>query len=293
MTALQNFAFEDHLVRVVERDDEPWFVGKDVCEALAIKNHNDALSTLDDDEKGVATTDPLSRGGPQEMIVVSEPGVYRLVFRSRKAEAERFKRWLAHDVLPALRRTGRYAVAVDTHEPAALAERRMQLDMIKEARITFGPRRAAALWKTLGLPEVPQAPTVAQLGVAEAVQCLNHLLDYPCDTGVPIRQLIENALEDNDEARALLKASGVRVTSGFPEVEGFSVASRSRGIVMTYANTPWADFGWTRMLRRLAGARPYKAAKYDQNFTSQGTWLSANWLDPQTAEQLMADIPAH
>ncbi len=84
-----------------------WFVAADVCKALGIANVSDAVSRLDEDEKGIATTD--TPGGPQEMIVISTPGVYRLIFTSRVPEAERFKRWLAHEVLPDIQRYGYYA----------------------------------------------------------------------------------------------------------------------------------------------------------------------------------------
>lgn len=112
----------EHMVRVTEIDGEPWFVGRDVCRALGIQNESQALARLDEDErathlmgtptaKGVANTDPLSNR--QEMIVISEPGVYRLVFSSRKPIAERFKRWLAHEVIPAIRMTGSYRPHLD------------------------------------------------------------------------------------------------------------------------------------------------------------------------------------
>ncbi len=107
-TALIPFAYQDCLVRSVMRHGEPWFVGKDVCGALELKNPRTSLALLDDDEKGVHTVD--TPGGPQEMVIISEAGVYRLVFTSRKAEAEAFKRWLAHEVLPALRRAGSYSL---------------------------------------------------------------------------------------------------------------------------------------------------------------------------------------
>lgn len=92
------FAFEDNLVRAVKRDEEPWFVGRDVCAVLDLQNVTRSLDRLDADEKGVHTVN--TPGGPQEVVIISEPGVFRLVFTSRKAEAERFKRWLAHEVLP-------------------------------------------------------------------------------------------------------------------------------------------------------------------------------------------------
>ena len=74
-------------IRVVERSGAPWFVGKDVCDCLEIGNSRDAAASLDDDEKGVALID--TPGGKQEMSIISEPGLYSLVLRSRKAEAKR------------------------------------------------------------------------------------------------------------------------------------------------------------------------------------------------------------
>jgi len=117
--ALAPFAFEGHDVRVVMQDGEPWFVGKDVCAALGLKNHKQVLSRLDDDEKGVQIVDPLrdketsgkrSSGGTQRAVTINEPGLYRLIFTSRVKAAQRFKRWLAHEVLPVLRRTGSYSM---------------------------------------------------------------------------------------------------------------------------------------------------------------------------------------
>jgi prophage antirepressor-like protein len=105
--------FEDEMVRTLSIEGEPWFVGKDVCRCLEIGNHRDALGRLDDDERRdcVGIADAIGR--KRETIVISEPGVYRLVFTSRSEAAGRFKRWLAHEVLPAIRRTGAY-----TAEPA-------------------------------------------------------------------------------------------------------------------------------------------------------------------------------
>lgn len=101
------FSFEHQRVRAVFVAGVVWFVAVDVCKVLGIANPRDAVSRLDDDEKGVGNTDTL--GGPQDTTIISEAGVYRLIFTSRKPEAERFKRWLAHDVLPMIRRYGYYA----------------------------------------------------------------------------------------------------------------------------------------------------------------------------------------
>ena len=106
MTSLQTFWFEGKDVRFVGTVDKPEWVAQDVCVCLDIVNHRDALATLDDDEKGVVKTDTL--GGEQEMLTVFESGLYRLVFKSRKAAAKRFQRWVFHEVLPTIRAKGKY-----------------------------------------------------------------------------------------------------------------------------------------------------------------------------------------
>lgn len=100
--------FEGRDVRMVSRNGEPWWVAKDVCDVLEIGNSRDAIARLDDDEKGVGSIDTL--GGTQEMTMVNESGLYSLIIGSRKPESKRFKRWITHEVLPSIRRTGVYAV---------------------------------------------------------------------------------------------------------------------------------------------------------------------------------------
>ncbi|WP_304306260.1 BRO family protein [Pseudacidovorax intermedius] len=102
------FRFDDMQVRVVTRaDGEPWFVAADVLAVLALDRK--ALDRLDDDEKGMTGIHTL--GGPQDMTIVSEPGLYVLVLGSRKPEARRFKRWVTREVLRSIRRTGEYGQA--------------------------------------------------------------------------------------------------------------------------------------------------------------------------------------
>lgn len=93
-------------IRTVVINGEPWFVAADVCRALEISNSRDAVQRLDEDEKGVVLTD--TRGGQQSMTAINEPGLYVLVLGSRKPEAKEFKRWITHDVIPAIRKTGGY-----------------------------------------------------------------------------------------------------------------------------------------------------------------------------------------
>ena len=107
MNELQIFkSHEFGEIRTTIQNGEPWFVAADVCKALDITQNRNAVARLDDDEKGVRLTDTL--GGKQKLTVVNEAGLYSLVLGSRKPEAKAFKRWITHEVLPTIRRTGGY-----------------------------------------------------------------------------------------------------------------------------------------------------------------------------------------
>lgn len=95
-------------VRTTVIDGEPWFVAADVCHALDIGNPSDALNRLDDDERTLVSIEGASNGKP--VNGVNEPGLYSLVLGSRKPEAKAFKRWITHEVIPAIRKTGGYQV---------------------------------------------------------------------------------------------------------------------------------------------------------------------------------------
>lgn len=103
------FSFDGIAVRTVMVNGEPWWVAKDVCDVLGILNPSDAISkNLDDDEKGVDLI--YTPGGKQKVVIVNESGLYSLILRSRKPEAKRFKRWVTHEVLPTIRKTGSYTM---------------------------------------------------------------------------------------------------------------------------------------------------------------------------------------
>ena len=108
MNEIQSFTSDQFgTVRAIrDENGEPMFVAKDVCAALNIAPT--AASRLDEDEKGLRLTQ--TPGGEQNVLLVTEPGFYKLVMRSRKPEAKAFKRWVTHEVLPALRREGAYEV---------------------------------------------------------------------------------------------------------------------------------------------------------------------------------------
>ena len=107
--SLQVFDYEGSNVRTVILDDEVWFVAKDVCDILGLDNVTQAISTLDDDEKMTLSQNEGhsgKRGGAQSLNVVSEPGLYALIFKSQKPEAKAFARWVRHELLPQVMHTG-------------------------------------------------------------------------------------------------------------------------------------------------------------------------------------------
>lgn len=106
MKELQVFNYSDKPVRTLLKDGEPWFVANDVCNILDLSNPRMAVSRLDEDEKGVSIIDTL--GGKQEVSIISESGLYALIFTSRKEEAENFKRWIRKEVIPSIRKHGAY-----------------------------------------------------------------------------------------------------------------------------------------------------------------------------------------
>lgn len=111
MTAIQltesTFVIKSATLRHhLDEHGEPWFLAKDVCDYLELVNPSNAYARVPDEDRGVRTVDTPS--GPQEMIIVNEPGLYRLIFQSRKPEAEAFKRWVFRELLPTLRRQGYY-----------------------------------------------------------------------------------------------------------------------------------------------------------------------------------------
>ncbi len=100
------FNYEERQVRTIAKNGESWFVAKNVCDILDHSNSRMVVDRLDDDEKGVSII--YTPGGPQELQIINEPGLYSLILTSRKPEAKSFKRWITHEVIPAIRKTGKY-----------------------------------------------------------------------------------------------------------------------------------------------------------------------------------------
>ena len=163
-------------VRTIVIHGEPWFVAYDVCAALDIAHPASSLRLLDEDEKGVHSVH--TPGGEQRMTVVNEPGLFSLILRSRRPDAKAFKRWVTHEVLPAIRRTGSYG-APRFEIPQTFAEalrlaasQAEQIEQQRRVLAVTSPKAQA--WDTLASAE-------PDYSVREAAYILNR--DPGIDTG--------------------------------------------------------------------------------------------------------------
>ncbi|MQS06017.1 BRO-N domain-containing protein [Streptomyces alkaliphilus] len=178
------FAFRNAPVRVLVIDGQTWWVAVDVCGALDLTNSRKALSHLDEDERllipfsrlpdaGTEPPDALDRG--RTLAVINEPGLYSLVLRSRKPEARAFKRWITHEVLPSIRRTGSYST--DHHRPPAVSPEETRALLREVSRITSEATVAAVREMNVELR------SSIREGFTEVADVLRECLDgapHPC-----------------------------------------------------------------------------------------------------------------
>ncbi len=130
--------FEESNVRHVFTD-QPLWLGHDICDAVGISKYRDAIAQLDADERVSVVVDTL--GGPQNMVAVTEAGVWSLLLISRSPKVKPFKRWLTHEVLPAIRKTGRYDASIALPDRSTLA----QWVIEAEARLGVAEAKVAEL----------------------------------------------------------------------------------------------------------------------------------------------------
>lgn len=126
MNELQNFNFNGLQVRVMTIDEKPWFVATDACKILGLTNTSVALQRLDEDERS-----KLNLGRQGKTNIVNEYGLYTLILASRKPEAHKFKRWITHEVLPAIRKHGAYMT--DKKAEAIVTDKNALADLLQQA----------------------------------------------------------------------------------------------------------------------------------------------------------------
>lgn len=162
MTGLVPFAFDDHTVRAVEVDGRPWFVGRDVATALGFA---DTVNALKQHARGVVKRHPIvdTLGRQQEVTLIGESDVLRLVVRSRLPAAERFERWVFEEVLPQIGRTGGYGQA-DTL--AALED----LAQLRDLLLGYADR-VIGLERTVA-QQAPKVEALERIADARGAMCL-------------------------------------------------------------------------------------------------------------------------
>ena len=173
-TDLIQHAFHGQAVRVItDEHGDPWFVAADIARILGYRTAPDMTRSLDDDEKGYAEV--RTPGGPQQMVTVTEAGLYQCIFGGRSRDTQEFKRWVTHEVLPEIRRTGSYALAAET------PERRIALAVIEaQALLAAKDERIAELepparaWASL-------AAAAGDYNLRDAAQILSR--DHGVETG--------------------------------------------------------------------------------------------------------------
>lgn len=212
---IQAFDFNEQAVRTVVRDGEPWFVASDVCQILALGNVTQAIQGnakagavgLEDDEKMTLTNlegQSGKRGGARFMTIISESGLYALIFKSRKPEAKKFRKWVTGEVLPALRKQGAYALAMEAaRDEAAVRLEEVRGEVTKRLRDIDGMSVYAAdhgiFGRRLSMDRVRGIHTLGRL----RLDALRFLWD----------------LESGGQ-RAALSADGTRVVVEEEEQEG-------------------------------------------------------------------------
>lgn len=133
MSDLIPFTYDGREVRTVVMDGEPWLILRDLMELLGLGNPTEIVKTLDDDE--FSSTEVIdSIGRRQQMTIINEPGTYSLILRSRKPEARAIKRWVTHEVLPQIRKTGSYGIQARLEGPELLAAAVLESQRMLEAR---------------------------------------------------------------------------------------------------------------------------------------------------------------
>lgn len=242
MNELKQFAFESQRVRVVSVKGEPWFVAKDVCDVLEISNPSDALKRLDEDEHTLVSIEGASNGLP--VNAVNESGLYSLVLGSRKPEAKAFKRWITHEVIPAIRQTGSYGT------PRELT----RLELIELARDSELARLETERQKAeLEYQLRRQEPKVALYDVA--MQAVNA---QPVGTVAKVLNIGPNKLFAWLRAEGILMSHGARynlpkaeyMDRGYFEVREYSITHFHTGIenkaqtLVTAKGLAWIQQKW-------------------------------------------------
>lgn len=181
---IQRFEFKGAALRTLtDENGEPWFVAKDVCDVLELSNVGQALARLDDDEKSSITLNDGTPGNPNKAIV-SESGLYALVLASRKPEAHEFKRWVTHEVLPQIRKTGGYIPTTDVDDDMTILAKAV---MIGQRTMEEQKRRIAEQSEHIKVLE-PKARFADAVAASDDTCLIGELAKMLLQNGIPVGQ---------------------------------------------------------------------------------------------------------
>lgn len=172
MNEIQVFNYGESEIRTVHRDGQMWWVLKDVCEALGITNPSIVATRLDEDERA-----KFDLGRQGETNIITESGLYNVILRSDKAEAKRFKRWVTHEVLPAIRKHGGYLTPAKIEEvllnPDTIIRLATELKDEREKNVRLSAKIAKDREKVLFANAVGAANGCIQVGELAKLMCQN------------------------------------------------------------------------------------------------------------------------
>lgn len=256
------FDFGEAPVRVLMMEEAPWFVLADVCHVLEIGNSRDAASRLDSDEKSSVG---ISDGSQvRHLNIVNESGLYNLIFRSRKASARKFRKWVTSKVLPEIRQTGRYEMVATPDVPEPMdrydspmdipsGELSARVNLVSESRRTFGPRAAQEVWKRIGFPDMAglslSGPDDDPDG--DPTGCIAHLMRHRADR-ISVARTVEHALNSKSLAAAMPVRFGLRIVGDDADAM-LLIAHRHPFLDQVFGYTQWAK-EWRRALAGIPGA---------------------------------------
>lgn len=215
-------------VRAVTLEGEPWFVAADVCRALGLGNSSDVIKRLDEDERTLVSIEGASNGLP--VNAVNEPGLYALILGSRKPEAKAFKRWITHEVIPEIRKTGGYIAGQEMMDDDQLLANAL---MVAQRKIAERNKQLEAANEKIkaDAPKVLFAETVEKAETCISIGTLAKILNQ---AGLDIgeRRLFERLRNDkwlNSKGRNWNIPSQKSMDMGLMRVHE-STISRSSGI---------------------------------------------------------------
>ena len=209
-------------IRTIERDGEPWFIGKDIAIALGYSNPADAVfKHVDEEDKGVAKCDTL--GGTQNLTVINESGIYSLIMGSRLPNAKKFKRWVTSEVLPQIRKTGGYNLPQTYSEALrALAEKAEQNEKLLADNQRMRPKEifadAVAASKTsILIGELAKLITqngyeIGQTRMFKYLREHGYLIKDGSSRNMPMQRYVQQGLFEIKESNVQNPDGSVRIT---------------------------------------------------------------------------------